>query len=431
MNSDRIEPMNENVTNRQFALQVTRQLQQAGFEALWAGGCVRDQLLGLTPKDYDVATSALPEQVRQLFGKPRTLPIGAAFGVITVLGPKSAGQIEVATFRSDGEYADGRHPDSVQFSTAKHDALRRDFTINGLFYDPVHDQVHDYVDGLRDLESKIIRAIGSPFKRIREDKLRMLRAVRFAATFSFELESATASAVKESSSQINVVSAERIAMELRRMLVHPNRRLAVQLLRETLLDRAILSNEIRLAVNTTWPSDGTCKMLDALETDSFPVALAAWLAELNSQSIEVASICRHWKLSNVETDATLWLLETDPLIRVATQLPWPKLQRQLIHPLAADAVELARATTAAITDDRSRADAIAGVRFCTERLAWTPAELNPDPLLAGDDLIALGMMPGPHFKVVLETVRDAQLEKKISSKQQAIALAQAWFANKQ
>src|SRR5688572_25996293 len=170
---------------RAFALEIVEKLRAAGFEALWAGGCVRDELLGLVPKDYDVATSATPEQIRNLFGRRRTLAVGAAFGVITVLGPRAAGQIEVATFRTDAAYSDGRHPDAVTFTTAEHDAQRRDFTINGLFFDPVAQKIVDYVGGQDDIQRRIVRAIGDPRLRLREDRLRMLRAVRFAATFQF------------------------------------------------------------------------------------------------------------------------------------------------------------------------------------------------------------------------------------------------------
>src|SRR5262245_26238906 len=179
-----------------FALEIAQKLRGAGFEALWAGGCVRDELLGLVPKDYDVATSATPDQIRSVFGHRRTLPIGAAFGVITVLGPRAAGQIEVATFRTDAQYSDGRHPDSVSFTTAEHDAQRRDFTINGLFFDPVASRVVDYVGGQDDLNRRILRAIGDPRLRLSEDKLRMLRAVRFAAAFQFTIEPATLRAIQ-------------------------------------------------------------------------------------------------------------------------------------------------------------------------------------------------------------------------------------------
>jgi poly(A) polymerase len=220
-------------SQREFALDIVRKLRAAGYDALWAGGCVRDQLLGLVPKDYDVATSATPDQIRDVFGRRRTLPIGAAFGVITVLGPRSAGQIEVATFRADAAYSDGRHPDSVTFTTAEHDAERRDFTINGLFYDPIAETVVDYVGGQQDLRDRIIRAIGDPRLRLTEDKLRMLRAVRFAATFRFEIEPETFRAIQEMAGDITSVSAERIGMEIRRMLLDPNRAVALELLKES------------------------------------------------------------------------------------------------------------------------------------------------------------------------------------------------------
>ena len=232
---------------RAFALEIVQKLRAAGFEALWAGGCVRDELLGLAPKDYDVATSATPDQIRDLFGRRRTLPIGAAFGVVTVLGPRAAGQIEVATFRTDAAYSDGRHPDSVTFTDAEHDAQRRDFTINGLFFDPVAEKVVDYVGGQEDLKRRIIRAIGDPRLRLSEDKLRMLRAVRFAATFDFAIEPDTLRAIQEMAAEINTVSAERIGMEIRRMLVDPNRAAALQLLRETNLLPHVLPEVADLA----------------------------------------------------------------------------------------------------------------------------------------------------------------------------------------
>src|SRR3954453_23299768 len=161
-------------SQRDFALEIAKKLRTAGFESLWAGGGVRDELLGLTPKDYDVATNATPDQIRALFGPRRTLPTGASFGVITVLGPREGGQIEVATFRTDAAYSDGRHPDNVSFTDAEHDARRRDFTINGLFYDPIAEKVVDYVNGEEDLKRRTIRAIGEPRLRLGEDKLRML-----------------------------------------------------------------------------------------------------------------------------------------------------------------------------------------------------------------------------------------------------------------
>ena len=193
-------------TLRQSALEVVQRLRAAGYEAVWAGGCVRDQLLGIEPKDYDIASSATPDEVRRLFGRRHTLPIGASFGVITLLGPWKAGQIEVATFRSEAGYSDGRHPDRIEFSTAEIDAQRRDFTINGLFYDPETDQVLDYVGGRDDLAAGIIRAIGDPDERIGEDKLRMLRAIRFAARFGFQLDEPTRTAISKRADELHMVS---------------------------------------------------------------------------------------------------------------------------------------------------------------------------------------------------------------------------------
>lgn len=187
--------MTENA-QRRFAKQVVEDLRAAGHEALWAGGCVRDGLLGIEPKDYDVATDAGPDRVREVFGRRRTIPVGAAFGVITVLGPKPCDPIEVATFRTDGEYRDGRHPESVRFTTAEEDAQRRDFTINGLFYDPIEERVIDYVGGEADLGGRTVRAIGDASARFGEDKLRMLRAVRFATTFGFDIEAETLAAIR-------------------------------------------------------------------------------------------------------------------------------------------------------------------------------------------------------------------------------------------
>src|SRR5208337_2826401 len=225
---------------RRFALEVVRRLRAGGFEAYWAGGCVRDELLGRTPKDYDVATSATPPEIRALFGQQRTLPLGAAFGVITVLGPRPAGMIEVATFREDVGYSDGRHPDHVTFSSAREDAARRDFTINGMFFDPLDRAVIDFVGGQADLQNQLIRAIGSPRLRFGEDKLRMLRAVRFTAAYGFSLDAETAATVREMAGQITAVSSERIAMEMRRVLTESGRVQGVRLLVELGLAAVVL-----------------------------------------------------------------------------------------------------------------------------------------------------------------------------------------------
>ena len=206
---------------RAFAFEVVDRLQRAGHRALWAGGCVRDLLMDREPSDYDVATDATPDRVMGLFR--RTIPVGVSFGVVRVLGPREAGAVEVATFRSDGRYDDGRRPQSVTFGTPEADARRRDFTINGMFLDPVRDEILDLVGGKKDLEARVLRAIGDPIERFAEDKLRLLRAVRFAARLGFELEQSTKAAIASMAGEVRVVSAERIAEELRKMLVHPSR----------------------------------------------------------------------------------------------------------------------------------------------------------------------------------------------------------------
>ena len=287
---------------RQFAVEVVEELRAHGFTAYWAGGCVRDQLLHRTPWDYDVATDAKPDEIRHVFGRRRTLAIGAAFGVITVLGPKEAGQVEVTTFRQDAAYRDGRHPDSVTFSSPEEDAKRRDFTINGMFYDPLADQIIDYVGGADDLRAEIVRAIGAPRERIAEDKLRMLRGVRFAVLFGFELEAATAAAIREMASQITIVSAERIAAEIEIMLLHPNRARAVRLLRETGLLEAILPEVVR---EESW--EQTLVLLECLCEPTFPLALAVLLRAANDSGI-AAAIGKRWRLAKADSDRAAWLL---------------------------------------------------------------------------------------------------------------------------
>src|SRR5437762_666671 len=229
------------MSERDFAIDVVRRLQGAGYQALWAGGCVRDELLGLLPKDYDVATDATPEQVQQLFR--RTVAVGASFGVIEVLGPRQQHdylKVEVATFRSDVSYSDGRHPDAVVFASAREDALRRDFTINGMFFDPLKSELIDYVGGAADLSDRTLRAIGTPAARFQEDKLRLLRAVRIAARFGLTIEPATAAAVKVMAGALPVVSAERIAKELRQVLTHPERARGMNLMLDLGLAKSIL-----------------------------------------------------------------------------------------------------------------------------------------------------------------------------------------------
>ncbi len=406
--------MPDTARQREFALEVAKKLRGAGFESLWAGGCVRDQLLGITPKDYDVATNATPDQIRDLFGHRRTLAIGAAFGVVTVLGPRPAGQIEVATFRTDATYTDGRHPDAVHFTTAEHDAERRDFTINGLFYDPVADRVVDYVNGQRDLELRIIRAIGDPRLRLTEDKLRMLRAVRFAAAFNFEIEPATLAAIQNMAAEITTVSAERIGAEIRRMLLDQNRARALTLLSESQLLPHVLPE---VAALSHAAFNQTLQVAAALKSPTLSVALAALLAHTSDPATcpphPASSLGRRLRYTNKEIERTAWLLTNLPLLDNAATLPWPRLQRLLTHEGAAELIALR--------------EAIAGpndinLAFCRERLAWPPERLNPPPLLDGSDLIQHGLAPGPNFAALLEQTRDAQLNGEIHTREEALAL---------
>ncbi len=397
---------------RAFATDVVRRLRDAGHIALFAGGCVRDLLLDRPAKDYDVATTATPDQVRKLFGQRRTLAVGASFGVIIVLGPQPGVQVEVATFRREGDYSDGRRPDHVEFCSPEEDARRRDFTINGMFYDPIDSRVLDYVGGESDLAAGMLRAIGDPHDRMREDKLRMLRAVRFAATLDFQLDSTTAAAVREMADQLTVVSAERIAQELRKMLVDPHRRRAMELCRDVGL-LSIIFPELTSAVGDGGTIRGF-EMLHLLRDPGFELALAALLHELPAEPM-VRNICLRLKLSNDEKDRIVWLVAHQENLRDAPQFDLAKLKRALAHPYHPDQLQLVRSRLLVDGAD------LHPVLFCEEFLAKTPAgEINPPPVITGDDLIRLGMSPGPEFKHLLDQIRDAQLNGEITTKDAAL-----------
>lgn len=422
------------VLARKFAVDVVRRLREAGFIAFWAGGCVRDFLLGLTPKDYDVATSATPEQIRDIFGRRRTLAIGQAFGVITVLGPKHAGPIEIATFRADSQYSDGRHPDSVTFSDAQNDALRRDFTINGLFFDPIDEQVIDYVGGQADLQRRTIRAIGDPLARISEDKLRMLRAVRIATTFDFEIDPATFAAIRQQAHEIVIVSAERIAAELRRCLTHDSRVRAAELLKATGLLEVIMPDLSQALVEDQWQPEPklwptTLAMLRQLDSPCFAVALALLLRGCSHEETErlaaTRQTCAHLRLTNHEISAVEFFFQQECVIRAARDVPWPRLQRVLIHPRAGELLQYCRAVAIVLDESTDQID------YCQSKLDLPPEELNPPPLLTGNDLKSAGLKPGPIFSKILHQVRDQQLESRIETNAEAMSLALALYAEQQ
>ena len=401
---------------RVFAVDVVRRLRGAGFEAYWAGGCVRDVLLERTPKDYDVATNATPAEIRALFGTRQTVAVGAAFGVITVLGPEGAGQIEVATFRRDAPYSDGRHPDSVTYSTAREDASRRDFTINGMFFDPLEEQVIDFVGGREDLDRRVVRAIGRAEERISEDKLRMLRAVRFSATLDFTLDAATLRTIQERAGEVTVVSPERIAGEMQRMLVDPHRSHAMRLLLETDLARAVLPEIVPQDAPGRQRLERTLALLDQLEEPSFALALAALVLDwVDTQG--AGRISARWKLANRDTDRLGWLVAERGVLAGAQTMPWSALQPILV----AEGIDELLALEEALA--RTGSGKLTHMEFCRERLAQPEAVLNPPPLLTGDDLIAHGVPTGPVYGDLLQQARNAQLDGQVTTKAEALALA--------
>ena len=413
-------------THREDALAVVRRLRDAGHVAYFAGGCVRDPLLGLQPKDYDVATDAPPGRVRELF--PRTQAVGAAFGVILVRQGRS--QIEVATFRSDGKYVDGRRPEGVTFTTAEEDAKRRDFTINGIFFDPLENRVIDYVGGQDDVRDKVLRAIGKPDERFTEDHLRVLRAIRFAARFGLDVEPATWSAVGRQMPQLVRISPERVADELRRMLVPPTRSTAWRMLGDRGFD-AILFRFVKPAWTPEAPMladvspffDEVCRGA----TIPFGLALAAaaldWMRHglppgsgfrdaLGGSGVPaiVRGLRQALKLSNDETedlrgalDGFRFLLD-EPAHSVAS------LKRFLALPTA----RLSRDLLAALNK---------GSEVEKRLLELEQTDYAPPPLITGDDLTAAGLTPGPAFKRALDEAYDAQLEGRVTTKAEALAMA--------
>jgi poly(A) polymerase len=440
------------MTEREFAIDVIRRLQGAGHEALWAGGCVRDELLGLVPKDYDVATDARPEEVRRLFR--RTIAVGASFGVVEVLGPRDNPEplkVQVATFRSDVSYSDGRRPDEVVFSSAREDALRRDFTINGMFFDPLKGELIDYVGGQHDLHARVLCAIGDPFVRFTEDKLRLLRAVRIATRFELAIEPKTEAALKAMAAQITVVSAERIAEELRQLLVHPRRVRGINLLYDTGLAAAVLPEIVPMKglpqgtpeapTGDLW--DHVMAVLDLIgPAPSFPLAFATLLHDVGKPRTLgrtpdrytfyfhehvgrrlAEEICRRLKLSNAERERVEWLVEKHQYLCDARKMKPSKLKVVLAHPGIHELLQLHRA------DALASGKSIEHVNYCERLLKeWTPADLNPIPVLTGDDLLRLGLKAGPQFKRLLDAVREAQLDGSVKTTAEALALVERLLA---
>jgi putative nucleotidyltransferase with HDIG domain len=426
---------------RDFATGVVRRLNDAGHRALFAGGCVRDMLLGKEPQDYDVATSATPEQVSALF--PRSISVGAAFGVITVLSEgEDPMQVEVATFRGETTYSDGRHPDSVCFTDEVEDVKRRDFTVNGLLFDPLKQEVLDYVEGKRDLERKTIRAIGDPKRRFQEDHLRMLRAIRFATRLGFEIEGATFGAIKDNAEKILNISAERIRDELNQMLTGPNPRRAFELLKQSRLLKHILP-EIDIMEGVQQPPEfhpegdvwvHTLMLLGQLENAPLTLALGALFHDVGKPPTFVIAdrirfnehervgaemtekIMARLKYSNEEIERVCGLVKQHMVFKDTNKMRPATLKKFLRQPHFDEHLALHKLDCMASHRD------LTALNFCTEELAKQPPEkLRPEPLVSGVDLIALGLKPGPEFKKILGEVEDRQLEGALSTRDEALA----------
>lgn len=428
-----------------LARAVIRRLAGAGHVAYLAGGCVRDLLLGREPKDYDVATSALPDQVEALF--PRTVAVGKAFGVIRVLDDASNElAVEVATFRHDGPYLDGRHPSSVSFTDAAQDAARRDFTINALFLDPETETVHDHVGGLRDLDARVIRAVGDPRQRFTEDKLRLLRAARFAAGLDFAIDPPTLSAVKEMAAQVTVCSAERIRDELEKLITHKAASRGLQLMLDTGLMQAVLP-ELAAMVGVQQPpefhpeGDVWVHTLLAMDKINYPctvtLALGVLLHDVGKpptfdNSTDRIRFNGHDKVGTEMAGAILQRLKfpTEVIERVqslvadhlkfmnADKMKTSTLKRWVRKPHFDEDLEL------------HRIDCLAGpgtletwdfVRARKAEFDAQPQSLRPKLPIDGHDLRALGIPPGPKFKELLGALEDEMLEGRVQDREQAIA----------
>jgi poly(A) polymerase len=449
------------------ALRIVTTLRNAGHQAYLGGGCVRDLLLGRLPLDYDVATSATPDLVLAMF--PRTFAVGAHFGVVLVApdDPEAGFVTEVATFRSDAAYSDGRHPDAVRYTTsAQEDVQRRDFTINGLLLDPAHGgespeglrsdpgrlrgAVLDYVGGLADLDAGVIRAIGRAGSRFEEDRLRMLRAVRFAARFGFELEAGTLGAIRALAPRIHSVSCERVRDELTRMLTEGRARRAFELLNETMLLREVLP-EIERTQGVGQPPQfhpegdvwtHTLLLLEQLEAAvSAALAWGALLHDVGKPStfriapdrirfdghVEVgvaiaAEICRRFRFSNEETRQILALVENHMRFADAEQMRPSTLKR--FFRLERFDEHLALHRMDVLASNRN----LHTWEFVRERWQSMPAEVvRPRPLVTGRELIAAGYAPGAGFRAMLQAAEDAQLEGSVHTAEEAMQLVRERF----
>ena len=424
---------------------VAERLRTAGFIAFWAGGCVRDHLLSRPAKDIDVATDARPEQVQSLFKV--THAVGRSFGVVLV--QQGDHTFEVATFRRDARYVDGRHPESVEFTSAEEDARRRDFTINGLFLDPLTGEIHDYVQGQDDLKQRVIRAIGDPAARFAEDHLRLLRAVRFSATLGFTLDPGTRQAMQNLAGELRRISAERIQQELTRTLTearHPGQALA--LLAATGLCAVVLP-EVAALQGVEQPPEyhpegdvfqHTVLMLDHLQRPTPELAWSVLLHDLGKPSTQrrvlqpdgrerirfdghaeagallAEQVLHRLRCSNALTAHVVTCVRQHMRFMDVTRMRKATLRRMVMAPTFATELELHRVDC---LGSHGQLDNYEFVRRYAESLQHEP--IKPEPLLRGGDIMATGVAPGPEVKLLLQEGYDLQLEGRLSSREAALA----------
>ena len=431
------------------AREICARLSDRGHVAYFAGGCVRDMVRGLAPKDFDVATDASPEIVQQIF--PHTYAVGAKFGVIVVV--ENGTNFEVATFRSDGRYLDHRHPTAVRFSSPEEDAKRRDFTINGMFFDPARNEVIDFVDGRADLEKKIIRAIGDSEQRFDEDRLRMLRAVRFATVLDYQLDQATWNALTANAESITQISAERIRDELVKTFLSPNRLRGWDLLDESGLLRAVLP-EIEPMKGCEQPEQfhpegdvfqHTRLMLQLLpEKVSVPLVFSVILHDVAKPvtatvdstgrirfnehdrigSVMTEQIMERLRFSRAEIDATVEMVRQHMVFKDVAKMRVAKLKRFMARPTFVEELELHRVDCASSHQILDNYQFLLGKQ---EEFANEP--IIPPPLVTGDDLISLGMKPGPKFGEILDAVETRQLEGALKNREEALEWVKQEYPN--
>ena len=434
---------------RDKAISVVRRLREQGYQAYFAGGCVRDMLLQKTPQDYDVATNARPEEIQRLF--PHTIPVGAQFGVILVV--LDGEPFEVATFRHDGPYLDGRRPSHVRYGTLEEDILRRDFTINGMLYDPLGDEMIDLVQGRADLERRVIRAIGEPQARFEEDRLRMIRAVRFAASLEFSIDPLTFNAIQQLASSITTIAWERIGDEVTRILTEGGARRGFELLDQSGLLQVLLPEIVALKGTPQSPDYHP-------EGDVFAhtLLLLSHLAPCSSETLaygcllhdiakpvcfrqetdritfyghtEVGAamaeeILKRLKRSRETWERVAYLVHNHLRHVQAPQMRLSTLKRFLREEGIDELLELTRIDALASNGD------LQYYQFCKRRLAeLNEAQIRPAPLVRGTDLIALGLVPGPIFAEILQRVEDQQLGGELTSREQALEWVQRNYAQR-